>query len=101
MFPFLVIAIGLLVLALGTRLAVLGAAVGALLGVGLLRFLPGEQGPLLTLGIPIGLALLGGLSAGFMKGMMSIVILVIGAVAGVAIVFGFLDLFNLNLGLLD
>ena len=39
MFPVLLIVIGIVVLVLGKRLAVLGAAVGALLGVGLLRLL--------------------------------------------------------------
>ena len=37
MFPVMVIALGIVVLVFGKRLAVLGAAVGALLGVGLLR----------------------------------------------------------------
>jgi hypothetical protein len=59
MFPILLIAIGVAVLAFGARLAVLGAAVGALLGVGLLRLLPGSQDGWLALIIPIGLAALG------------------------------------------
>ncbi len=41
MFPILVIAIGVAVLVFGKRLAVLGAAIGALLGVALLHFFPG------------------------------------------------------------
>jgi len=101
MFPILLIVIGIAVLAFGTRLAVLGAAVGGLLGLGLLHFLPGSQGPLIALGIPIGLAVLGGIGAGFTKGIVSIATMVLGAVAGVAIVLGFLDLLNLNFGLLD
>ena len=39
MFPLLLIVLGIVVLAIGKRLAVLGAAVGALLGVGLLSLL--------------------------------------------------------------
>ena len=101
MFPILLIAIGLAVLVLGKRLAVLGAAVGALLGVGLLRLFPGDSGPLLTLGVPIVLAVLGFIGAGFAKGIVNIVLLVIGALAGAAIVLGFLDLFRLDFGLLD
>ncbi len=40
MFPILLIAIGVAVLLLGNRLAVMGAAVGALLGAGILRLIP-------------------------------------------------------------
>jgi hypothetical protein len=101
MFPILLIAIGLAVLVLGKRLAVLGAAVGALLGVGLLRLFPGDSGPLLTLGIPITLAVLGFIGAGFVKGIVDIVLLVIGALAGAAIMLGFLDLFRIDAGLLN
>lgn len=101
MFPILLIAIGIAVLLFGSRLAVLGAAIGALLGAGLLRLLPGEQGIFLTLGIPIGLAVLGFMSAAFMKGIVGIVTLVLGVLAGAAIVFGILDLFGLSFGLLD
>jgi hypothetical protein len=101
MFPILLIVIGIAVLAFGKRLAVLGAAVGALLGVGLLRLFPGESGPLLTLGIPIVLAVIGFFGAGFAKGIVDIVLLVIGALAGAAIVLGFLDLLQIDNGWLD
>lgn len=101
MFPVMLIAIGVTVLVFGSRLAVLGAAVGALLGVGILHFLPGAQAGWLALIIPIGLAILGALGAGFMKGIVNIATLVLGALAGAAIVLGVLDLFGLNFGLLD
>jgi hypothetical protein len=101
MFPILVIAIGIMVLALGKRLAVLGAAVGALLGVGLLRLFPGTPDPLLALLIPILLGVIGFLVAGFAKGIVNIVLLVLGALGGAAIMLGFLDLFNINTSLLD
>ena len=94
MFPLFLIVIGILVLALGKRLAVLGAAVGALLGVGLLKLTPATSGPWVTLGIPIALALVGFFGAGFAKGLINIVVLVMGALAGAAIVMGFLDLFQ-------
>jgi len=102
MFPILVIAIGIAVLMFGKRLAVLGAAVGALLGVALLRLLNIPlTDVLLTLLIPGLLAVIGFFVAGFAKGIVNIVLLVLGALAGAAIVLGFLDLFNINTGLLD
>jgi hypothetical protein len=101
MFPILVIVIGIVVLALGQRLAVMGAAVGALLGVGLLALFPGDSGPLITLGIPIALALVGFFAAGFAKGIINVVVLVIGALAGAAIVLAFLNIFSIDLGLMN
>src|SRR5262245_35368228 len=101
MFPILLIAVGIAVLTLGKRLSVLGGAVGVLLGVGLLRLFPGDSGPWLSLLIPIALGVAGFFLAGFAKGILNIVLMVIGALAGAAIVLGFLDLFNINSGLLD
>jgi hypothetical protein len=102
MFPILVIAIGIAVLAFGKRLAVLGAAVGALLGVALLRLIPGtSSSPLLALLIPILLAVIGFFVAGFAKGIINIVLIVLGALAGAAIMLGFLNLFGTASGLLD
>jgi hypothetical protein len=100
MFPILVIAIGIAVLVFGKRLAVLGAAVGALLGVGLLRLLPGSTDSLLALAVPLVLAGIGFFGAAFAKGIVDIVLLVIGVFAGAAIVMGFLDLVRIDLGLL-
>jgi hypothetical protein len=102
MFPVLVIAIGIAVLALGKRLAVLGAAVGALLGLALLRLIPGtSSSPLLALLIPILLAVIGFFVAGFAKGIVNIILIVLGALAGAAIMLGFLNLFGTAAGLLD
>jgi hypothetical protein len=101
MFPILVIAIGIAVLLFGKRLAVMGAAVGALLGIGLLNLFPGSTTPLTILLIPGLLAVLGAVFAGFAKGIVNIVLMVLGAFAGAAIVLGFLDLFGLNFGWLD
>ena len=100
MFPILVIAIGIAVLALGKRLAVLGAALGALLGVVLLSLFPGSATPLTVLLIPGLLAVIGFFVAGFAKGIVDIVLLVMGALAGAVIVLGFLNLFNLTSGLM-
>lgn len=101
MFPILMIVIGIAVLIFGRRLAVLGAAVGALLGVVLLRLFwdaPDLSTMLLVVG---GLALLGFITAAFARGMIDIVILVLGALAGAAITLSFLDLFRIDLGLMN
>jgi hypothetical protein len=97
LFPVLIIAIGIAVLLLGKKLAVMGAAVGALLGVALLRLLniPVTE-VLLTLLIPGLLAVIGFFVAGFAKGLIAIVLLVLGALAGAAIVLAFFDLFNIS-----
>lgn len=96
MFPIMVIAIGIAVLVFGKRLSVLGAAVGALLGVGLLYMFPGSSNSFLELLIPILLAVLGFFGAAFAKGIVDIVLLVIGALAGAAITLGFLSIFNIS-----
>lgn len=101
MFPILIIAIGIAVLVFGKRLAVLGAAVGAILGVVVLRlFNVPLTDLLLTLLIPGLLAVIGFFVAGFAKGIISIVLMVFGALAGAAIVLAFFDLFNLDPGLI-
>jgi hypothetical protein len=101
LFPILIIAIGIAVLTFGKRLAVLGAAVGALLGLALLRIIPGtSSSPLLALLIPILLAVIGFFAAGFAKGIVNIVLIVLGALAGAEIMLGFLDLFGTTSGLL-
>jgi len=101
MFPILVIAIGLAVLVLGKRLAVLGAAVGALFGLGILHLFPELSSPVLVIAIPLVLAVIGFFITSFAKGIVTIVLLVIGALAGAAIMLGLLDLFGINFGLLD
>jgi hypothetical protein len=102
MFPLFIILIGIAVLAFGKRLAVLGAAVGALFGLALLRLIPGtSSGPLLALLIPTLLAVIGFFVAGFAKGIVNIVLIVLGALAGAAITLGFLDLFGTATGLLN
>jgi hypothetical protein len=92
------ILLGLVVLVFGTRFILLGAGVGALLGIGLLQLLPGTQESALWLIIPIGLAVLFALGAGFAKGMIGLITLALGALAGGAIVLAVLDLFGLDLG---
>ena len=98
LFPVLIIAIGIAVLVVGKRLAVMGAAVGALLGVGLLYLLNIKvtENLLLALLIPGLLAVIGFFVAGFAKAIVNIVLLVLGALAGAVIVFAFFDLFNIS-----
>jgi hypothetical protein len=95
MYPILLIAIGIAVLVLGKRLAVLGAAVGALLGVALLSLLSPSGALWIQLALVGGLAIAGFFVAGFAKGIVNIVLLVLGVLAGASIVMGFLGLFNI------
>jgi hypothetical protein len=101
MFPFLLIALGLVTLVVGSRLAILAAAVGAILGVALLRLLPGDQGFWLTLLVLGGLAVLFFFGAGVASKAVSLLTLVFGVVAGAAITLNALELFRISLGLLD
>ena len=101
MFPIFIIAIGIAVLIFGKRLSVLGAAVGALFGIALLRLFPGMSSPLLSLIIPILLAIIGFFAAGFATGIVNIVLTILAALAGAAIMLGFLDLFGIDAGLID
>jgi len=91
---------GILVLVFGSRLWLLGASVGALLGLGLLRLIPGVQTGFVGLLIPIGLAIAFAFGAVFLKGVVDIIILVLGVLAGAAIALGFLNLFGMGTGLL-
>ena len=84
-FWILIIALGIFILAVGNRLTILGAGVGALLGIGILRFLPGNQDSLWWWILPVGLAVLFMIGAIIFKGFVSLVTLAIGAVAGGAI----------------
>jgi hypothetical protein len=92
-FAILIIALGILVLVVGKHLVILGAGVGALLGIGILRFLPGAQDSLWWWIIPVGLAVLFMIGSGVLKGFIRLITLAFGAVAGGAIVFAALDLF--------
>ena len=101
LFPVLVIAIGIAVLVFGKRLAVLGVAVGVLLGLGLLSLFSISDSLVLQFAVVGLLAVLGAIGGGFAKGLVDVVILVMGALAGAAIVLGFLNLFNFDPGLLN
>jgi len=94
--------IGLIVLALGKRLAVLGGAIGAQVGVVILNIFNISTDDLaLMLLIVGGLAIAGFAFAGVASGIVDIVLMVLGAVGGAAIARGFLDLFNADQGALS
>jgi hypothetical protein len=97
-YPVLLIAIGLAVLGLGKRLAVLGAAVGAIVGVALLSLFQPSGDIWLQLFLVGGLAVAGFFLAGLAKAVVNVVILVLGALAGAAIAVGFVNLFNADPG---
>jgi len=101
LFAILIIALGIFILVVGNRLTILGAGVGALLGIGLLRLIPGNQDSLWWCILPVGLAVLFMIGAVIFKGFISLITLAIGAVAGGAIVLAVLDLLGINLGLVD
>lgn len=79
----------------------MGAAVGGLLGVVLLRLIPGSSDLLIQFGVVIALALAGFFAAAFARGIIDVVIMVLGALAGAGIVLGLLDLFGIDLGLVN
>ncbi len=99
--PIIFIVLGLIVLAFGSRLAIFGAGVGALLGIGILSILPGVQEGWLWWIIPIGLAILFAFGAGIAKALVGLVTLALGALAGGAITLGLLNLFGLDWGLVN
>ncbi len=100
MFPLALIILGVAVLLFGRRLAILGAAIGGLLGVVVLQFF---DSPTLTtqLLVVLGLALGGFFAAAFARGMIEVVILVLGALGGAAVALGLLNLFRIDQGLLN
>lgn len=95
------IAIGLVVLFLGKRLVVLGAGVGALLGVGLLQLIPGSSVGIFGFVLPVGLAIVGGMLAFFMKAAANMFFLIIGFIAGGALVLALFDMLAVDLGLME
>jgi hypothetical protein len=93
--------LGVLVWLFGNRLWLLGAATGALLGIGLLGRLQGLAGGwggfLLVVGLAIALGVLGFLGKRFAK----MIALIIGFIAGGAIALGLLDALGISLGFWD
>ena len=100
-FAIIVIILGLMVLGFGSRMALFGAGVGALVGIAILRLLPGVQDSWLWLIVPLGLAILFALGSGIAKGFIGLIALALGALAGGAIVLRLLDMFGLDWGLVN
>jgi hypothetical protein len=100
-YPLLLVVLGAAVLLLGKRIAVLGAAVGAILGVTFLQIFNVQADFLFEILVVGGLAVAGFVLAGMAKGIVNIVLVVLCALAGAAIALGFLNLFNLSFGFLD
>ena len=99
--PLLYIVIGIVILMMGRRLAVLGAAVGAMLAVLLLRWMSGTADLWVQFGIVVAFTIGGFILAGLTKGIVDIVLLVICAIAGAEIVLGVIDIFRTDLGWLQ
>ncbi len=89
--------IGVIVWLFGNRLWLLGAGAGALLGIGLLRLLPGLADGFLGLLLVGGLAVTLGVLAFIGKGFAKIIAWVIGFIAGGGIVLGFIDALSLDM----
>ncbi len=94
------LALGIAVWLFGNRMWLLGAGAGALLGFALLRLFPGMADGWLGLVIVGGLAILLGVLAFFGKAFAGIIAMVIGFIAGDAIVLSILDTLALDLGLM-
>ena len=100
-FALIVIVLGLMLLGFGKRLWLFGAGVGAVVGLALLRFLPGAQDGWLGFLVVFGLAILFAVGSGIAKGFIGLITLALGALAGGAIVLLVLDLFGLDWGLVN
>ncbi|HEY5868380.1 MAG TPA: hypothetical protein VI542_22940 [Candidatus Tectomicrobia bacterium] len=94
-YPLLLIALGIVVLLLGKRVAVLGAAVGALVGVTILSLFSVSEIGLWPLVLVAGLAVAGFVLTRLGQGIVDLILLILCALGGAAIVTGFFDLFNL------
>ena len=95
---FLIIA-GAFVLLWGRRVFVLTAGVGALLGVGFLNLIPGQQNGILGLLVVFGLAIAGGFAGFFIKTLGKLLGMGIGFLAGGAITLAVLGVLGIDLGI--
>jgi len=100
-YALIVIVLGLVLLGFGKRMWLFGAGVGAVVGLALLRFLPGAQDGWLGFLVVFGLAILFAIGSGIAKGFIGLITLALGALAGGAIVMVVLDLFSLDWGLVN
>ena len=91
----LLLALGVVVWLFGNRMWLLGAGAGALLGIGLVNLLH-INGDALVLIIVAGLAILLGVLGFIGKAFAKILAMIIGFIAGGAVVLGALDLFSVD-----
>jgi hypothetical protein len=99
--PLILIGFGVALLLFGTRLWLLGAGIGVLLGLGLLRLLPGEPSGAFGLLVVVALAAIVGFFARVAKGAVALVVTALGFLAGGAMAFAVLDLLGGGFGLVD
>ncbi len=92
--------LGVLVWLFGNRLWLMGAGAGALLGVVLLTWFPFLAGGFVGFLIVAGLAVALGVLAFIGKAFTKIIAMVVGFIAGGAIVIALLELFNMNASLM-
>ncbi len=101
LYPILILLLGIAVWLFGHRLAILGAAVGGLLGVVVLQLLLPNAELVTQLLVVLGLAVVGFFLAAFARGIIEVVILVIGAFAGAAAALALLNAFGVERGVLN
>jgi hypothetical protein len=90
--------LGVIVWLFGTRLWLLAAGAGALLGIGLLRLFPGMADGFISLLLVGGLAITLGVLGFIGKAFTKMIALAIGFIAGGGITLGFIDAIGLSLG---
>jgi hypothetical protein len=95
------IVLGVVVWLFGTRLWLVAAGAGALLGIGLLQRFPGMADGFMGLVIVGGLAILLGVLGITAKAFAKTFGLVIGFIAGGGVVMGFIDMLAIDLGFMD
>jgi hypothetical protein len=100
-YALVIIVLGLMLLGFGKRMWLFGAGVGAVVGLAILRFLPGAQDGWLGFLVVFGLAILFAVGSGIAKGFIGLITLALGALAGGAIVLVVLDMFGLDWGLVN
>jgi hypothetical protein len=91
--------LGIIVWLFGNRMWLLGAGAGALLGIALVRVFPSLASGWGGFIIVVGLAILFGVLGFIGKAFASIIAMVIGFIAGGAVVMSFLDIFSASLSL--
>jgi len=94
----LLIVLGIALLFFGKRLWLLGAGIGALLGVGLVRLIPGLGSGWLGVLIILGLAVTVGVLAIIFKASTHLIAYGLGFLAGGAITIAIVDMFSLSSG---